>query len=227
MFKIKYEYSGKIFYISPYTTLQEKDLLLMDSFDNKDVDIALEILGIEKDIIVTLSNNEKIALLYKFREISIGSEIPIKFKCPHCEIPNELTISIEKLIENSNIKNDYVIDQYKTLTRENFQEFLNIDVDELEFDEYDIIFKEVKESITKFNFLRPCNCLGCKRVNYIDISKNVIEHLSEDSLIGLYQNYSDLVFFGKYTKQDIDSLYPFERSIVIGLLNKTREELSK
>jgi hypothetical protein len=33
--------------------------------------------------------------------------------------------------------------------------------------------------------------------------------------------------FGKYNKRDVDSLYPFERTILIGLINKTREEIKQ
>jgi hypothetical protein len=51
--------------------------------------------------------------------------------------------------------------------------------------------------------------------------------MSEDSLMSIYQTYNDLTFFGKYTKQDIDTLYPFERTILISLLNKTREDMTK
>ena len=50
--------------------------------------------------------------------------------------------------------------------------------------------------------------------------------MSEDSLMTLYKSYNHLVFFGHYSKQDIDDMLPFERVIFIGLLNKTKEDLS-
>ena len=51
--------------------------------------------------------------------------------------------------------------------------------------------------------------------------------MSEDSAASMYQTYNDFVFHGKYSKLDIDSMYPFERTILISLLNKTIEEMNK
>lgn len=224
--QVKFEYANKEFLLEPYNTSKEKDLLLMGSFEIEDYDVALRILGLNEKQILDLSDQEKIALLYKFREISIGDEIPIKYKCKHCQTVNETQLKIGDNIIPGTPK-DFIQDQFKELTDDNFNEFVTLDVDEMEFDEYDELFQEVKNSITKFNFLKDSYCIKCRKPNHIDISKNVIDHLSEDSLVGLYQNYADLVFFGKYTKQDIDTMYPFERTIMIGLLNKTREELNK
>jgi len=99
----------------------------------------------------------------------------------------------------------------------------------MNIDEFELIFEEIKTSITKFNFNRPVQCQHCSNTNYIDINNEqfCINALSEDTLISLYQTYSDLVFFGKYTLHDVDSMFPFERSILINILNKTREELTK
>jgi len=50
--------------------------------------------------------------------------------------------------------------------------------------------------------------------------------MSEDSLTSIYQTYNEMIFHSHYTKQDIDSLYPFERIILFSLLNKTKEDLN-
>jgi hypothetical protein len=228
MLNIKYKYSGKIFNLKPYTTKQEKDILLLDLLGSDDaINSALRIVGASDDVINSLSEKEKIALLYKYRSISIGDEIPLGYKCKHCNTPNETNLDINNLVTDSNITNDKIVDKFKDVTDDNIHEFINVDIDELDLDEYESIFDEVKQSITQFNFMRKNNCIKCKQPNNINIENTVMNYMSEDTLMSMYQTYNDLTFFGKYTKQDIDTLYPFERSILIGLLNKTREELNK
>jgi len=227
MLKAKYEYSGKKFEITPYNTEQEKELLLLEALDSAEFDFALNVLNVPKEIIESLSEDEKISMLYKHRSISVGEEIPIKYKCGSCSQPNEQTLDITNIIHDSNIKNDKIIDRFKKVTDENVHEFINCDIDDLDIDEYEKLVHEVKSSVTKFDFIKKSSCIKCGKINTFDIRNNVITYMSDDSLLSLYQTYNNLTFFGKYTKQDIDTLYPFERSIIIGLLNKTREELNK
>lgn len=228
MLTLKYTYSGKEFVITPYNTNQEKQILLLDLLGSEDqINGALRIIGVQDDVIESLSEKEKIALLYKYRTVSIGDEIALGYKCKHCKTPNEVGLDINDLVTSNNITNDKIVDQFKKVTEDNINDFLNVDIDDLDLDEYDQIFNEVRQSITKFNFVRESSCIKCHETNYIDIEKDVIKYMSEDTLMSMYQTYNDLTFFGKYTKQDIDSLYPFERTILIGLLNKTREELNK
>lgn len=224
--KIDFKYSGKKFQLAPYNTHTEKEILLLENYEIQNMDVVLELLGISKNVISELSEDEKKVLLFKFREISIGDEIPIKYKCS-CGFVNETSISIDNLVQDSNIQNPRLKDAFTHLTKENFQEFLNEDVNELDVLEFDELYKEAQKSVTKFNFIKSVKCLHCQKETKYNISNNVLSHMSEDTIVSLYQAYTDLVFFGKYTKQDIDSLYPFERTILIGLLKKTREELSK
>jgi hypothetical protein len=51
--------------------------------------------------------------------------------------------------------------------------------------------------------------------------------VSENTLFELYQFYNNLKFFGNYSLLEIDSMYPFERPIFMGLLNKTIDEKNK
>ena len=55
----------------------------------------------------------------------------------------------------------------------------------------------------------------------------IIEIMSDDTLMSLYKSYNFLIYFGHHTKEGVDSMYPFERSIFIGLLNKTKEDLEE
>jgi hypothetical protein len=229
MIKVKYEYSGKKFNIAPFTTSQEKELLLLGTISEPNLDNALEICGVDPSDLLALTSDEKIAMLYKYREISVGDEIHLKFKCKHCDSANENTLSISDTIISGNVTNELIKDQFKKLTEDNFQDFLNVNIDDLELDQYEKLYKEAQNTITKFDFRKPILCQKCSQQNHIRIDKPefVVDNMSEDSLMSIYQTYNDLTFFGKYTKQDIDTLYPFERTILISLLNKTREDMTK
>ncbi len=228
MIKVKYEYGGKKFNIVPFTTAQEKELLLLGTISEPNLDNALEICGIDTNDL-NLSTEEKIAMLYKYREISVGDEIHLKFKCKHCESPNENSLSISNTVISGNVSNEKIKDQFKRLTEENFQDFLNVNIDDLEIDQYEKLYKEAQDSVTRFDFRKPILCQKCGQTNHIRIDQPefVVDNMSEDSLMSIYQTYNDLTFFGKYTKQDVDTLYPFERTILISLLNKTREDMTK
>jgi len=229
MLSIKFEYSNKSFTLKPYNTKQEKDLLLMDTICTADLSMALCICGVSEEIVNNLTEQEKTAMLYKLREISVGSAINVKFTCSKCKTPNENNIDIEYIIKPGNIKNPKIKDCFEELSYDNIQNFYTENIDEMDIDEMDELYNEIKQSITTFDFLRPVKCQSCNHTNHIDIqsAEFCISTLSDDTLISLYQTYADLVFFGKYTLLDINTMYPFERGILINILNKTRDELSK
>lgn len=229
MIKVKYEYGDRKFEVTPYTTAQEKELLLLGTISEPNLDNALEICGVTKDVLSILSTDEKVAMLYKHREISVSDEVHLKFKCKHCESANENNLSIGGTIIPGNVTNELLKECYKVLTEDNFQDFVKVDIDDLDINEYEKLFEEAQRTITKFDFRKPILCQKCGGTNHvrIDNPEFVVDNMSEDSLMSIYQTYNDLSFHGKYTKQDIDTLYPFERTILISLLNKTREDMNK
>lgn len=229
MLKINYQYSGKKFIITPYVTSQEKDLLLLSTVGEADLSNALSICGIKDSVIDSLTNDEKVAMLFKLREISVGEDVHLKFKCKYCSQGNENNLKISELIKSSDINNVKIKDKFIEISEDNVQDFIDLDTDNLDIEDYESIAREALNTVTKFNFKKPITCQKCNKDNYIRINNPefVIDNLSEDSLISLYQTYNDLSFFGKYTKQDIDTLYPFERTILMSLLNKTRESMNK
>jgi hypothetical protein len=91
------------------------------------------------------------------------------------------------------------------------------------------LMQKVKDNQVKYDFVKNCACIKCKSYNtfYIGDIKYILESLSEDTLMSMYRTYNDMCMFGNYNKKDIDSLYPFERTIMIGLINKTREDMKK
>ena len=231
MYKYPVEINGKKLLIHPYDTEKEKDLLIMSSFEIYDIDEILRVLGLEYSELEKLTENEKKVLLYKFREISVGDEINVKFKCTYCKAPNETSISCTDLIQNNHLDPDIKILDAE-VTDDNIREFLYIEQDEidnLDLDEYEKLLDRIKRNQVKYNFVKKCSCLKCKSENsfYIGDIKYIIESLSEDTLMSMYRTYNDMCMFGNYNKRDIDSLYPFERTILIGLINKTREDMKK
>ena len=232
MYKYPINLNGKRILIEPYNTEKEKDLLIMSSFEIYDIDEILRVLGLDTELLSNLSDNEKKVLLYKFREISVGDELNVKFKCDKCKHPNESSIQLNNLIiQNNNLDSSIKILD-KEVNDETLHEFIDLnqeEIDNLDIDEYENLIDKVKNNQVNYNFSKECKCLHCKKPNlfYIGDIKYIIESLSEDTLMSIYRTYNDMCMFGNYTKRDIDSLYPFERTIMIGLINKTREDMKK
>ena len=208
--------------LESYTSLQEKDLLFltMDDFSGKNIlDLALDICKIPRKIISKLNEQEKKCVLYKLRELSIGNEINIKFKCQKCGQRSENFVNISNIIKHPNLKHKSVIDNGKYNGGEIF-DCLKGNYEEMFIDEYEKLKENIKNYITTFDFKKECICQKCLFKNIIDISdtKFIIDNLSEETLQSYYKTYNTLVFFGKYSKLDIDSMIPYERTIFLGLL---------
>lgn len=232
MYKYPVQINSKKFLIEPYNTEREKDLLIMSSFEIYDMNEVLRVLGCSQEIIESLTDNEKKVLLYKFREISVGDELNIKFKCTECKHPNESSISCTDFITEPEEYNPEIKQLDIEVNDENLKFFLNLNEEEIEnldLDEYEELLEKVQKNQVKYNFVKTCKCFKCKAENKFHIGepKYIIESLSEDTLMSMYRTYNDMCMFGNYNKRDIDSLYPFERTILIGLINKTREDMKK
>lgn len=225
--KIPYEIGSKKFLIKPYKTYQEKELLLLSSFGVNDADLIFDILNFKTEH--TLNDNEKKLILYKHREISLGDEIDIKFRCDHCGQGNDSVIEASNFIKKS-LRDDKDIFKFnEVVTDDNLQLFASVNVDELDIDEYEALKQRIKDNQITIDFIKTATCLKCGTKKKFDLSemKYIIEIMSEDTLMTLYKTYSSMIFFGKYTKEGIDDMYPFERSIFKGLLSKIKEDLNK
>lgn len=225
--KIAFNIGSKTFLIEPYRTYQEKDILLLSSFEVDDIERVLDVLNFKTEY--ELTEQEKKVILYKHREISIGDDINIKFKCKECGQGNEAVITASNFITDSILHDSDVKKINKVVLDENLHEFVDIDVDELDILDFDILKKRVQENQIQIDFIKKTKCLKCKEEHLFDIgqSKYIIEVMSEDELMSLYKTYSSMIYFGHFTKDDIDNMYPFERSVFVGLLNKLKEDLAK
>jgi len=231
MLEVQHVYGGRHFKLHPYTTSQEKDLLLLGTIGEENLDVALRICKVHQTTIDDLSFFEKLAYLYKLREVSVGSEMSVKFTCKHCKVGSENSIDIEHIIKNPENTSELIKDQYTKITDSNLHTYLGKSeefVQNLEINEFTKLRKMTERNCVDFNFKCPVRCQQCRKTNHINIesAKFCIDVMSEDSLVSLYQSYNDLIFFGTYSKLDVDSMYPFERTILTQMLNKTREDLN-
>lgn len=227
---IPFKIGEKEFLIHPYTSKQEKEILLLASFEVYDFERIFEVLNFHpKCGIENLSDNEMKVLLYKFRDLSIGDEVEIRYTCDHCKHHNESTIEATNFIIPS-LRNDEDIKKMNIpVTDENLQEFvIGTTVEDLDIDDFFKLKQRVKDNQIDFDFIKSTNCLRCRKEKTFDMSKTsyIFEIMSDDTLMTLYKSYHLLNFMGKYSKEDIDNMYPFERSIFTGLLHKTKEDLA-
>lgn len=224
--KVPFELNGQDYLIQAYNTFQEKEILLLSSFGVEDFDRVFEILNFECP---DISDDEKKVLLYKFREVSIGDEIDVKYKCDSCGHGNDAVLEASGFVIPSKRNDSDIKKIFKPFSEDDMNDYVDKDVDELDLDEYEELKQRIIDNQTSISFIKQAKCGICshpKKFNLGD-TKYIIEIMSEDTLMTLYKTYNFLVYFGKYTKEDVDKMYPFERNIFVGLLNKTKEDLNK
>jgi len=85
----------------------------------------------------------------------------------------------------------------------------------------DIMF----ENNSKILHLLPeKTCRACKKSFQVGLSPK--DTMSKMSLAALYQDYFNFGMYLHYGKQDVDNLFPFERSILSKMLKKKIENPS-
>lgn len=226
MIKIPLELYSKTYWLSPYTSVQEKDILIMLSFEVTDIDKYLDILGFNDYADLTLI--EKKIILWKIREISLGNEVNIKYTCD-CSQVVETILQADDFIVNG-IRSDSSIKKLNMeVTDETLHKFIDIDqeaLDDLVLDRYESLMEVVKQNQPEISFIRKAKCPSCNKEKPFDMSSTeyILDSLSDENLSSIYKVYSHLTYYGKYTKEDIDKMYPFERTIFIGLLHSIINE---
>lgn len=244
IFRYGSKYGKKDIELHQYNTCQEKSILIMLAQNLEHVhynilDEALTILNYSNDFINDLTDCEKRIILLKCRELSVGNTISFNFTCKKCNavnntvsnvdsfFVNRVESSIHKNHPNNNLK---IKEQFKDLSDKsnNVEDYLEIsdnDLDEMDSIEYEDIYDEVKNNtmVFKNDIIGYCGCGNNIPIKLTD--RFIVENMSEDTIASLYKTYSDLVYFGNYSKKDIDTIIPFERSLFVGMLNSTKKEL--
>lgn len=226
--KIPFKDFGYTIKIEPYTVAQEKELLFLDTYypeyDDDILDAALDILKVDSKLYSKLSHDEKVILLYKYREVSVDEKFAIQCVCPSCKMPIETEINITNIVKRAELKSDFVRDLKRLPeNEEDFQNNFLINYEDLDIDTYENIYENISKYQTTNNFIRKFKCLSCSHESYINLNSNkmVISSLSESSIESIYNFYENLIFTGKWSKKDIDSLLPFERVIFSSLYNES------
>jgi hypothetical protein len=220
------EYGGKSFKLHPYSTIQERDLILYTELnDTYDIDHIFYMLGVKFDY-TNMSKDEKIALLYKIRAISVGDTIELKYICNSCGKPVETSLSINDIIEHGDLTTKYKELELKESFSDNISDYTDYNLEELDIDIYEQVEKFIEDNKVKFNFFKPTTCPICNNKNVIELNEKLLyENLSEDTLTSFYKCIDDMTFHGGYTKLCIDSMLPFERSILYNLLLNKLDEM--
>lgn len=203
----------------------------------------------------SISKDEKKLILYNLRGISVGDEIQIKNICPFCSKGHESALDISSFIFQPESTDEYfstedlnfyfkdayikfdenpedfiycISNVYGSINSTDKFEIKEI-IEDLEINKYDELIEFIKKNITVFNFSNTKECPYCKEEVRFKMSEDtyILDTLSEDTLVSYYKTVTDLVFHGKFSKLDIDSFYPFERNIYVGLIQSTIDEYNK
>ena len=224
---IKVLLSDEAYFIKPFNTSAEKDILIMRSFDIDDVNQYLRRLGFENP--QDLGENDKKVLLWKFREVSHGEEIDIRFKCKGCNSVNETSIKTSNFVIESQINDSDVKKLDKEVNDENLSLFLYIteeDLNNLDLIDYENLMKRVKDNQHRYDFTKIKKCMMCGQEHFFNLggTEYILNSLSDETLETIYKTYVNLTYHGKLTKHDIDSMYPFERTLFTGLLHSIKDK---
>lgn len=218
--RVPLEMNARTYWLSPFTSKIEKDILIMTSFEVKDVDKYLELLGFyEYD---ELTDDEKKVILWKFREISLGNEIEIRFTCDCSQVVETQLQASDFLVPSK--RNDDIKKLNIRVTDETLHRFVDLNQDELDdlpLKDYEFLLRIVKENQETYDYIRKAKCPSCGKSKSFNLGDfdYILDSLSDENLSSMYKVYSHLTYNGKFTKEDIDNMYPFERTIFVGLLH--------
>lgn len=220
-------------WISPFRSKTEKDILEASTIlgDAKEFNILksviLEILGIPEK----LPQSIQLAWLYKSRELSMGSDLALRFpKCPHCHRPSETVVTLENLLEKepqeaSRLKRfDPLEIDYNPRISQDWLRFESVEkpLTILEASKYSTMWEKCRPRIREVGG----NCLLCQQEIRVPVNSwdFAIKSISEHSNASIYRAYNALVHHG-FTQADVDQMYPFEREVQLGIIKEKTEEI--
>ena len=216
---MKYEYKisdnwfkDRLDSLEPYTTKQEKAILLLD--DDKPLSDMLSIISDIKP----LNDYDTIALLFKYREISVSDIIEATQECPFCKFNNPVQIEIKEFFNFEKLY-DAPVGLFATI-----DDVINSNIaDEIILKEYDQINENILEQ-TKHTF-KPVverTCIKCKKT--FDVGVNPKQIMSKSNPSAIFKEYLDLSYFTANSVLDIDTMFPYEREIYLNILKDRLKE---
>ncbi len=209
---IKFKYGKNWFKkrlkVTPYTTKEEKQILLLDD------DATYEdILSVVSDI-EPLNELEAVALLFKYRESSVSDLIEVTKECPHCNFINPCNIEISEFFDM-----DYqsALDIPQGIFFE-VEDIINTKIaDNLVIKDYNKIRDAIiEQSKNIFNPLVKRECKKCLKT--FELSVNPRSIMSKSTASNIFREYIDISYYTANGKLDIDSMYPYEREIYLNII---------
>jgi hypothetical protein len=227
------KYADRILEIKPYNVSVERDLLLYSLGDEKDINEVLDILkdsfvlkNLKNEIIDyrNITFKEKLFIGYCLRQISISENLNLKFMCD-CGNVVDRDVSIGNILE----KSKDLPKEFNDVISDDYQDFFNENIDEMDILEFDKFCEIIDENKTKFNFTLEIPCFYCKKIHYksLESVETLLNTMSENSLENFYNIVTKLVFHGKFDFNGIMKMYPFEKEVYLTQLNREIEEIQK
>jgi len=208
MFKLSKNYLlEKARKLKPYTSKQEKEVLLADDLTPHE---ALAMLS----PVTAMNEYEAMYLLMKLREQSVSDVAEGMIDCTTCSAMNEFQLDI---LPKTDLDGSIPIGIFEKLS-----DF--IEDDDLSILECNRLQKIMKSNNEKLlNLAREITCRVPSCNAKITVNLNPLQILSKSSLGSIYQEYYQFGKFLHYSNRDVDVLLPFERSLLFSLMKKDVE----
>jgi len=200
--------------IRRYTTFQEKESLLESLEDDVDIMKVSKILKLEPK-----NELEANAFILKAISKSVSEILEINQECPNCQKINMTGINIDDMFFKEEIDQSIPEGLFEDLSQVS-DKYLDEDLSLEDYNRLESIVLDNNEKI--FSNIVQVSCIYCSHKYNVRI--NPIKFISKFSLTNLYEQYSDITYLSNMTKKDIDEMYPFEREIFLGLLQKKEDE---
>lgn len=230
--------NGKTHKIESYKTRDELEyleyLFIRDDLSYEDsilfLDTFLTNNGIED--VDKLTEIEKIILLLKIREISIGDELKVKYKCVHCGNAMDSSININNIIKLAEIYSKEICGLFNKndISELRVEDIVDKEyLEELDIDEYDNIQSNISKYIDTYDFTQTCKCSYCSKDNIFNLNnmKLLFSLLSDESFMSLSKLLYILVTQGKLTREDVLNMTPLQRVLEHGLIEEARKQLEE
>lgn len=212
----------------PYTSAQERDVLLYrNAIEHPDILDILRIVGVDTKELEGVDKTILKLLLAEIRKVSLFDEnFTISHKCEHCGTVDTPVVDSKFFIEPLRTDMLDIIKQFPTeFKEENAQSYLyNTDIilDDLDIVEYEEMIQAIKDHQYNISFEKTVHCVICAKPKTYSIGHDdfLISSLSEESPDGFFNTYARMSYYGNYSKLDIDSMLPGERTILLAKLNE-------
>lgn len=234
--KILFYLNGKRYLIRPMKTSEELDILeylyTTDSSTDEEIQCVLDDFLSNFSIDTNITFMEKLCVFLKIREASIGSDIKVKYTCKQCNKPQDSTIDIGNMVRLAKYRipklhGFYSVEEASHLTLNDVM--TQSDIDELDWDQYEKINKNITDYIDTYTFYSDSKCQYCG--SSVTISYNnlrvLLSFVSDESFSSLTKNIHTLTYFTHNNRSDVLNMTAIQRVTELNNLKVTINEMAK